>query len=182
MSLSQVVHRIRKYFRFGVDLISIRLNPERWLSKAGVRFGKGCRFYAIKPGTFGSEPYLVSFGDRVTITDGVRFITHDGGLWIFRHAEPGLELYAPIFIGHRVFIGVNAIILPGAVIGDDSIIAAGAVVKGSFPSRSVIGGVPAKVLGSIDDYLRKNRSRVTTRFHGLKGKERRSALTSHFME
>ncbi|WP_161627302.1 acyltransferase [Arenimonas composti] len=178
---SRSLVRIRKYGKFVFDSIAIRLDPEAWLRRVGARVGEGCRFYGVKPGTFGSEPFLISIGDHVTITDGVKLITHDGGLWIFRKATPKIELFAPIEIGSRVFIGVNAIILPGSVISDDSIVAAGAVVRGSFPPRSVIGGVPAKVLGTVDDYFAKNESSITTEFFGLTGGARREALTRKYL-
>ena len=34
---------------------------------------------------FGSEPYLIELGDNVRVTNGVRFVTHDGGLWVLRN-------------------------------------------------------------------------------------------------
>lgn len=51
-----------------------------------------------------------------------------------------------IEIGNNVWIGAKATILDGTIIGDGSIVAAGAVVKGTFPPNAVIGGVPAKVI------------------------------------
>ena len=49
-------------------------------------------------------------------------------------------------IGDNVWIGCNSIILPGTVIGSGSTIAAGSVVKGDFPTNSLIAGNPAKVV------------------------------------
>lgn len=49
-------------------------------------------------------------------------------------------------IGNDVWIGANAIILPGVVIGDGSIVAAGAIVTKNVPPYAVVGGVPAKVI------------------------------------
>ena len=57
---------------------------------------------------------------------------------------------APIEIGDDVWIGAGAVILPGVRIGNGSVIAAGAVVTESVPERVVAGGIPAKVLRSID--------------------------------
>lgn len=59
--------------------------------------------------------------------------------------------YAPVKIGKRVWIGSNATILPGVTIGDQSVVAAGAVVNRNVPTMTVVGGVPAKVLKIISE-------------------------------
>jgi len=56
---------------------------------------------------------------------------------------------APINIGCDVWIGSNATILPGVSIGDGAIIAAGAVVTRDVESKTVVGGVPAKLIKEI---------------------------------
>ncbi|MEG0377159.1 MAG: DapH/DapD/GlmU-related protein, partial [Eubacterium sp.] len=58
---------------------------------------------------------------------------------------------APINIGKKVWIGANATILPGISIGDNAIIAAGAVVTKDVPTNTVAAGVPAKIVREIDD-------------------------------
>jgi acetyltransferase-like isoleucine patch superfamily enzyme len=55
---------------------------------------------------------------------------------------------APIQIGQRCFIGGGATILPGVTIGDESIIAAGAVVFDDVPPRSIVAGNPARIVRS----------------------------------
>lgn len=133
-------------------VLSFLLDPTRATRALGTRVGQGCRIYTSK---FGSEPWLISIGDRVTVTAGVRFITHDGATWLV-HDEKGRRCrYAPIEIGDDVFIGSDALILPGVRIGSRCIIAAGSVVSKSVPSGSVVAGVPARVIGLFDDYARK---------------------------
>ncbi len=57
---------------------------------------------------------------------------------------------AAVSIGSGSWIGANAVILPGTVLGRNTVVAAGAVVRGTFPDHVVIGGVPAKVLRHYD--------------------------------
>ena len=59
------------------------------------------------------------------------------------------NLYKPITIGNKVWIGSNATILQGVTIGDWSVVAAGAVVTKDVPDYTVVGGVPAKFLRGI---------------------------------
>ena len=57
-----------------------------------------------------------------------------------------------IVIGNHVWIGMNSIILPGVTIGDGAVIAAGAVVKNDVPPRSLVGGVPARIIREDIDW------------------------------
>lgn len=57
---------------------------------------------------------------------------------------------APIVIGNNVWVGASATVLPGVTIGDNAVVAAGAVVTKDVPADTVVGGVPARVLQRID--------------------------------
>src|SRR5690606_24858527 len=111
----------------------------------GVTIGNNCRIYIDK---FGTEPFLISIGDNVTITNEVRLITHDGATWLFRDEKGRRYRYAPIVIGNNVFIGFRSLITPGVKIGNNVIIAAGTVVTKSIPDNSIVGGAPAKYISS----------------------------------
>lgn len=141
--------------------ILLRHDPVAYARSIGVVIGENCRLIGINSSSFGSEPYLIKIGNHVTITRGTNFITHDGSVWVFRPDEPDIDLLAPIKIGNNVFIGMNTIILPDTVIGDNCIIGAGSVVKGELDSNSVYAGIPAKRLCSINEYRKKNASRFT---------------------
>lgn len=119
----------------------------------GVNLGKNCRIY-IK--NWGAEPFLITIGDRVTITSGVRLITHDGStcLFIDEHGSR-YQKYMPITIGSDVFIGVNTIIMPGISIGSKVVIGAGSIVTKNIPNNSVVVGNPAKVISDFDSLERK---------------------------
>ena len=62
-----------------------------YVCSIGVRMGSNVRLYSGDPGMFGSEPFLITLGDNVYITAGVRFITHDGGTLILRKEVPDLD-------------------------------------------------------------------------------------------
>ena len=64
-----------------------------------------------------------------------------------RHAsEP-----KPVVMGKKVWIGANCTLLPGVTIGDNAIIAAGAVVTKDVEENTIVGGVPAKKIGIIPE-------------------------------
>lgn len=126
-----------------------------YYKKKGVRMGKGCQIFANVG--FGSESYLISMGEKVKVTDGTQFITHDGGVEVLRNMQllPNADNFGEIKIGNNVFFGNNCIILPNVTIGDNVVIGAGSVVTKNIPSNTVWGGVPAKYIKSIEDYYIK---------------------------
>lgn len=63
------------------------LSEKKNLSREGGKLGVDCEIYPDVE--FGSEPYMITIGNHVRITNGVRFVTHDGGVWVLRNL--GLE-------------------------------------------------------------------------------------------
>lgn len=61
-----------------------------------------------------------------------------------------LSIAKPVTIGNDVWIGANCVILPGVTIGHNVVVAAGAVVTRDVPDNCVVGGVPAKVIRTLD--------------------------------
>lgn len=147
--------------RRALDPWRIRRDPSAFARALGVHVGSNCRLLGISRATFGSEPYLVSLGNRVTVTAEVRFITHDGGVWIFRQEWPEAELVAGIAIGDDVFIGARALILPGVRVGSNTVIGAGSVVTREVPSGQVVAGVPARAICTTADYKQRVTERLT---------------------
>lgn len=87
----------------------------------------------------------------ITINDGV-LIGHNVVLATLNHDFKNKSTMhpAPIIIGKNVWIGANATVVPGVKIGDNTVIAAGAVVTKDIPANVVAGGVPAKVIKNIE--------------------------------
>lgn len=98
----------KKYVNFKDEPKS---NAEK-LRELGAHVGEGCEIF---DGTkFGSEPYLITIGNNVRITEGVTFLNHDGGVWTLR--KMGLledaDIFGQIKVGNNVHIGMNATICP----------------------------------------------------------------------
>jgi len=125
---------------------------ERFFRKKGYQVGNNNRIYIDN---LGGEPYLVRIGNHCTIGAGVVLITHDGAAWIFREEMPHLHIFGKIDIKDNCFIGVRSIIMPNVTIGPNSIVAAGAVVTKDISPNTVVGGVPARLICSVDEYKKK---------------------------
>ena len=89
----------------------------------------------------------MTLGDGCQIGHNVVFATLNHGI------APGDRVHtypAPIVLGKNVWVGSNATILQGVTVGDNAIIAAGAVVTKDVPADTIVGGVPAKVIRGIN--------------------------------
>ncbi|MFH1642286.1 MAG: acyltransferase [Nanoarchaeota archaeon] len=126
---------------------------ENYFRRKGYRVGVGNRIFIRD---LGGEPYLVEIGNHCTITIGVMFITHDGGCWVFRKEKPELNIFGKIEIKDNCYIGVNTLILPNITIGPNSVVGAGSVVTKNVPADTVVAGVPAKVICSLQEYRQKS--------------------------
>ena len=118
-------------------------------------------------------PFYVNFGRFITIGKNV-FINHAcsfldiGGITIEDHVLIGPRvnivtenhpldptdrralITQPVVIKRNAWIGAGATILPGVTIGENAVVAAGAVVSKDVPANSVVGGVPAKFIRTIN--------------------------------
>lgn len=130
----------------------LRSGKEAYARKRGVRIGTGCR---ILSDVVTTEPWLITIGDRVTISSDVRLITHDGSGWLVSDDRGRRYRYAPITIGSEVFIGAGVTILPGVTIGDRVVIGAGSVVSRDVPSDTVAAGVPARPIRSYAEFVQR---------------------------
>ena len=128
---------------------------EKYARKIGVDIGKDCRIYTDR---FGSEPYLISVGNKVTLSNYVLFITHDGSPWIFGSGNDRYFKYARIKIGNNVFIGMGCTILPGIKIGNNVIVGSGSVITKNLAADSIYAGNPARKISTMNDYKNKMKS------------------------
>lgn len=102
----------------------------------GMDIGKGTLISRKAIIDRGINPRGVHIGEYVRVTGGVTILAHDACR----------ALKADVYIGNNCFIGNKAIILPGVKIGNQVIVAAGAVVTKDVPSNCIVAGNPAKII------------------------------------
>ncbi len=90
----------------------------------------------------------VTIEDDVQIATAVQIITATHPLDPAERTS-GWEQARPVRIGHRAWIGAGAILLPGVVVGDDSVVGAGAIVTRDVPPGAVVAGNPARIIRQL---------------------------------
>ena len=129
------------------ERVSLHGNSYLNASRGFIRIGSNthidqfCVLYGQGGLTLGSDCAVAS---GVIIYTQTNQYAHDGAAKIVDQPV----VYRTVTIGHDVWIGAAAVILPGVVIGDHAVVAAGAVVNEDVSPWSIVGGVPAKVIGS----------------------------------
>ena len=166
-----------------ISKIQKRLNPCGYWRKQGAVIGDNCEIY---PSANFMEPYLIEIGHHVRINESVNFVTHDGGVWVLRglgkeKQDENIDIFGKIRIGNNVHIATNVTIMPNVKIGSNVIVGCGAIVTHDIPDNSIVVGIPARVIESVDEYYEKNRSRfVYTK--QMTNKEKRKYLMQYFKE
>ena len=92
----------------------------------------------------------VTIGNHVNLAQGITVtaLNHNFSDPDKRIDEQGVST-SPVTIGDDIWIGANAVILPGVTIGSHAVVAAGAVVTKDVPPHTLVAGVPAKVIKTI---------------------------------
>jgi acetyltransferase-like isoleucine patch superfamily enzyme len=176
-----MIKLLAKAIRRLAALALLNIDPVAYARRIGVKIGKDLRIINPELQTFGSEPYLISIGSHVTLSSGVRLVTHDGGVAIFRTQNKDIERFGPIRIGDNVFVGMNSIIMPGVNIGDGSVIGAGSIVTRDVPPNCVVAGVPARRIKSTDQYWESVSSQCTY-IRSLPAAKKRDYLEARFRQ
>jgi len=120
LPLRRRIIRLRKRwvkFRMGVDF------------DCTVIISLSTRFVARSPG-------MISIGAETLLAFKTLIVSHD----------PRFDADRAVVIGRRCFLGGGSMVLPGVTIGDESVVAAGAVVAHDVPSRCVVAGNPARIV------------------------------------
>ena len=172
---------IRRALGLVIRNIRLHQDPVRYFRSQGVEIGEGVEIFGANLFTFGSEPYLISIGNHVTVSHGVDFITHDGGLRVARLEYPNAYLYGRIEVADCCFIGAHAILLPGTKVGQGSVIGSGSIVTGEIPSGVVAIGAPAKPVKTVKAYV-EGKKHLWLDTGGLTADEKRELLSRRLLQ
>ena len=154
------INRIKRYYLiFKIFLLGGYARAD-YLKKIGYfkHIGEHCY---LNPWNFGTEPHLISFGDNVHIASNVHFVNHDITCMMFNYMDSNHHYkirQGEIRIGNNVFIGSGTRILYDVTIGDNVIIGAGSLVNKDIPDGSVAAGVPCRVIGKFENYMKRLRA------------------------
>lgn len=137
------VARIRSAGRLTVASSTVIGGTPRIMRGATLRVGErtglgpGCRCMAS-----------VTIGDDCLISADVRFVGDDHPIHVAGRMNEAPSMFPrKVVVGDDVLIGAGAIVVGPANVGTGAVIAAGAVVTGDVAPRSIMGGVPARVIG-----------------------------------
>ena len=147
-------------------IIKIFLYPYNWFSTLRRFFL--LKYYVYKGAKIGKHTYIgpnvyldvnhppgkIVVGKNCYITRNCSILVHSdafqGGPKAEKEGDTG-RLVGDVTIGNNVFIGFHSVILPNVKIGDGAVVGAMSLVNKSVPANTIVGGVPAKVLGNVED-------------------------------
>ncbi len=121
-------------------------NPHAWIiAEPEIGPGTWIGAFTVIDGSGG-----LTIGAGCDISCGVHIYTHSSVKRCVSGRAYQTVDREPVAIGDRVFIGANAVIMMGVSIGDEAVVAAGAVVTKDVPARTVVAGVPARVVSRVE--------------------------------
>lgn len=152
MTLKRLITQIRFWLFLGNGY-----KRTKYARKKGIyaEIGEGSKI----PSSLPLYPGLVKIHNNVIMHYSVKLVTHDminGFLGKISDTNRfrNIEMFCPIEIFDNVYIGMNTVILGNVTIGPNVIINAGSLITNDVPPNSIVGGVPAKVIGNLDKYVK----------------------------
>jgi acetyltransferase-like isoleucine patch superfamily enzyme len=142
-----IAGRFLQYFAMYIPMTPacrVRLQRMR-----GVKIGKNV-FLGVEVLIDPAFPHLITIEDDVSIAGRNCLIAHSDPTLPIRQKKLLDEKVAPIYVKRGAWVTVGAIILPGVTIGENSVVAAGAVVTKDVPPYTVVAGSPARVIKKLE--------------------------------
>lgn len=161
----RLINRIKTIY---MKLFASNIDYARYL---GVKIGDHC---LLTTRNWSTEPFLVTIGNHVQITNNVSIHTHGGGNCI-RKEHPDFDCFGKVVIEDWCYIGAYAHIMPGVTIGEGSLIAAGSIVTKSVAPHSVMAGNPARFICTTEEYYERNK-KYDVKTKGMSAESKRDFL------
>lgn len=143
--------------RLRIAIIPSAIDRTKYIIKKRLFAEVGENFF-FQPRIVPLNAEYIHIHNNVAVASNVTFICHDVMQKVFNNLNDNKQVkkkYGCIEIMDNVFIGSNSTILYDVKIGPNAIVAAGSVVTRDVPPGSIVGGVPAKVIGSFEDLYHK---------------------------
>lgn len=152
MTLKRLIMQIRFWMYMGNGYKRAKYAQKK---KIFAEIGEGSKIPMLLP----LYPQLVRIHDNVIMHRSVKMVTHDlSNSFLERVSDENhfrnREIYSPIEIFDNVYVGSDVTILGNVRIGPNAIINAGSIVTKDIPPNSIVEGVPAKVIGDFDKYVK----------------------------
>ena len=116
-------------------------NAERITIGAGSHLGEHSVIWA------GNDTGRITFGEKCLLAPNTTVTASNYSIEPGRFIMDQPKIEQDIVVGDDVWLGANSVVLAGVTIGDGAIVAAGAVVTKDVPAGSIVGGIPARVIG-----------------------------------
>lgn len=139
------------YFKKIYSQLVFKFFPAYRLKKSGANIGKNIFFGDYIYVELENAKYL-TIEDDVVLSAFTKIILHDSSL---NNVEGSEILYDKVVLKKNCYIGANSTILPGSIIGRNTIVGAHSLVKGKLKNNSVYAGVPAKFLYTTKEMKQK---------------------------
>ena len=144
--------KIINFIRYRIRKFLLEEKTLDWYLNRGRIVGQNCSFMEGVVFDYG-HCNLITIGNNVTIAPQAYLLAHDAST----KRKLGYTKIGLINIEDNVFIGARAIIMPGVTVGENSIVAAGAIVTKNIPKNVVVSGNPAKIITTVDEYINRNK-------------------------
>lgn len=145
------------FTRIRIALMRSALTRTKYIVKHKIFAGVGDNFF-FQPRIIPINAEYIKFHNNDAVASGVTFINHDVIQKVFNNIDSEKickKKYGCIEVMDNVFIGANSTILYDVKIGPNAIVAAGSLVTKDVPKGCIVGGVPAKIIGSFDELYKK---------------------------